>query len=285
MSATSGSGTLVPCVPPELVDHIIDHLYDDKITLSTLSTVCRSFLPTASLHLFHYLSIDIARKSIYEFADFLRDAPPRIARNIRKLDIVSSPHYVGFSGWTIEKRTLPMAALASLLAHIPYLSELRLTSVKMMSTLPFPDSIPRPLERLSISWVWCVPLDACILLAFFSDIRSLHIEGATWFHIRPNPEDAVREINMIQPIPSTKVTNLDLSVSQHTRSFLEMLRRTKTAGSLERVNVICSNMLEVWSLGDFLGHAGQNVKHLVFDIARLYEGEVPGQASQSLVPL
>ncbi|KAJ3534776.1 hypothetical protein NM688_g7081 [Phlebia brevispora] len=66
-----------------------------------------------------------------------------------------------------------------------------------------------------------------------------------------------------------------MSAALYTRSFLEILRRTKTSGSLVRADVICSNMLELWSLGDFLSHAGRNVEHVKFNVSRLYEGEIP----------
>lgn len=280
----SVSDALIPRLPPELVDHIIDHLYDDKVTLDILTTVCSTFLPTASLHLFHHISVDIGRKSIQDFTDFLRNAPPRIGHNIKQLAITSGPTAEMMLRWW-RRQKLPIAALASLLPHLPYLSDLCVKSVNLESNAALSDSIPRSLDRLSLTCVQATggPVDICVLLTLFSEIRSLHIESATWIHLHRDPTNAAREIDAIQQarplcsFPSTKVTNLDMGSPMYTRHFLEILRRTKTAGSLELINAICFNMLEVWSLGDFLAQAGQSVKHLTFDVARLYKDVVPGQ--------
>ncbi|KAF7794409.1 hypothetical protein EIP86_005543 [Pleurotus ostreatoroseus] len=39
-------------LPQELVDYILDYLFDDKKSLLSSSTVCKSWLPTCSFHLF-----------------------------------------------------------------------------------------------------------------------------------------------------------------------------------------------------------------------------------------
>ena len=41
-----------PALPQELIDNIIDHLHDDPLTLKSCSLVCKSWMPSATYHLF-----------------------------------------------------------------------------------------------------------------------------------------------------------------------------------------------------------------------------------------
>lgn len=50
-------------LPPELVDHIIDHLHDDRLTLKACAKVCREWRYASQYHLFRERSITL--KAIY----------------------------------------------------------------------------------------------------------------------------------------------------------------------------------------------------------------------------
>ncbi len=72
-------------LPQELVDHIIDHLHDDKHSLTSLSIVSKSWLPPCRLHLFN--SICIKRKwsePFEDFADFV-DSTPGVCTYVKNL--------------------------------------------------------------------------------------------------------------------------------------------------------------------------------------------------------
>lgn len=271
-----------PRVPPELVDHIVDFLHADRNTLCTLTVVSKSFLPTSSLHLFNSIAIDIGSKSLQDFDDFILHASPRVQCNLKKLMVTGTPEVVSIFGRT-SKQKLEIPLLACVLSHIPLLSDLVIKSVTLEGIYTAPPVTPRRLNSLSIACVRASggPVDICSLLALFSDIRTLHIEETTWAQIRPDPDAAVHQIDRIQTgyrnvFPCTKVTNLVMSTALYTRSFLEILRRTKTPVSLTYVEVMCSCMMDTWALGDFLGHTGQTVDMVLFNITRLFEGEIPG---------
>ncbi|SJL14457.1 uncharacterized protein ARMOST_17914 [Armillaria ostoyae] len=53
-----------PSIPPELIDEIIDYLWDDKDALFDCSFVCRLFYLRTRVHLFH--SIELNRRFIFE---------------------------------------------------------------------------------------------------------------------------------------------------------------------------------------------------------------------------
>ncbi|KAH9924359.1 hypothetical protein B0H21DRAFT_764787 [Amylocystis lapponica] len=44
--------------PQEMCDRIVDHLWNDRTALRACSLTCRSWLPTARLHLFHTVRVD-----------------------------------------------------------------------------------------------------------------------------------------------------------------------------------------------------------------------------------
>jgi hypothetical protein len=52
---------VVPSIPQELVDHILDHLFDDIPALLSCALVCRAWLPTCRLHLFSNVSLSVPR--------------------------------------------------------------------------------------------------------------------------------------------------------------------------------------------------------------------------------
>jgi len=52
-------GKPIPQLPQELVDHIIDHLHDDPVTLNSCALVCHTWLPTSRLHIFSKISLKV----------------------------------------------------------------------------------------------------------------------------------------------------------------------------------------------------------------------------------
>ncbi|KAF6744892.1 hypothetical protein DFP72DRAFT_974579 [Ephemerocybe angulata] len=81
--------------PQELVDHIIDQLYDDRPSLKSCSRVCRTWLPASRFHLFAKVSLKAA--SLHGPASFpsacckrllsIIDQTPEIASCIRELEV------------------------------------------------------------------------------------------------------------------------------------------------------------------------------------------------------
>lgn len=77
-------------LPPELVDHIIDHLYDDRRSLKACATVCRQWRYASQYHLFSDRSITLkaiypARNSLLISLAHLVVNVPHHLRNIKSL--------------------------------------------------------------------------------------------------------------------------------------------------------------------------------------------------------
>ncbi len=60
-------------LPPELLDHVLDYLHDDKLSLRHCSLTSRNWLPRAQHHLFH--SIDIDSTTCNAFTRLLESNP------------------------------------------------------------------------------------------------------------------------------------------------------------------------------------------------------------------
>ena len=120
-----------PYLPQELVDHIIDHLHDDRLTLNNCSLVSRAWLPTSRLHLFAKVSLTVSPTNTLAPTELckrlhrLLSATPSLIPNIRELDICeglagqpqTGPHgAIRSTTWVTTERTFPQ--LLKLLTHL-----------------------------------------------------------------------------------------------------------------------------------------------------------------------
>ncbi|KAG6902510.1 hypothetical protein C0995_015702 [Termitomyces sp. Mi166 len=123
MLSAADSFTPIPRLPQELVDHIIDHLYDDFTTLNSCSLVCHAWRPTSLLHIFSKLSLKVIStvspselcRRLYR----LLSSSPSVCSYIRELDVLEgsqlgtqvAPHVVLTGSqsviWVTTDRTLP----------------------------------------------------------------------------------------------------------------------------------------------------------------------------------
>lgn len=77
---------MVKTFPQELVDHIADHLHNDKSTLAIASTVSHSWLSACRLHLFHMLRVTNRGLDFRKFVVFL-ERTPYIRRYVKKISL------------------------------------------------------------------------------------------------------------------------------------------------------------------------------------------------------
>jgi len=144
-------------LPQELVDHVLDHLHDDPLTLSSCSLVCHSWLPTTRYHLF----------STVAFRPRLSDSPigqpvelcprlheillvnPNLARYIRHLEIWEgapgahpSRCEMGYVIWIARETTLPLV-----LSKLKCLRRLELCGNVNISYSEFSDTLRSALSN------------------------------------------------------------------------------------------------------------------------------------------
>lgn len=100
----------IPRLPQELVDHIVDHLHDDPITLNSCSLVCHAWLPTSRLHLFAKISLKVTPAAGHL-------APSELCKRLHRI-LTSSPSIICYirelevlEGSPLGGQTSPQAAL------------------------------------------------------------------------------------------------------------------------------------------------------------------------------
>ncbi|KAH9924369.1 hypothetical protein B0H21DRAFT_826734 [Amylocystis lapponica] len=130
-------------LPQELCDNIMDHLWDDPITLKACSLVCLDWVPTTRIHLFHTIRISPERAAIY--ADVIESPFVDFTPHVRGLVLDHSDvrfSLPAFPQWVkrfrnIESLTVQYSGFhrmadsyrADLVAFFPKLSALKLHSV------------------------------------------------------------------------------------------------------------------------------------------------------------
>jgi len=96
MTSQSSSGTYALHepreFPNEIHDYIIDHLWNDPRALATCSLVCRSFVPTARLHLFETITLgaDCDCLRFLELAKISGSSSTGALRYVRTLSLTTS---------------------------------------------------------------------------------------------------------------------------------------------------------------------------------------------------
>src|ERR1700751_2141762 len=85
MSSGISSMQRTPRLPPELIDHILNHLQHSTKDLRNCALVCKSWLASCRFHLFHHVEID---RNAWSFIKSLYNAiqiSPDIAFCVQKL--------------------------------------------------------------------------------------------------------------------------------------------------------------------------------------------------------
>ena len=78
-------------LPPELLDHIVDHLHDDPTALEACCVVAKSWVPRARSHLFARVEFDTSKHSIEQWMRTFPDPSNSPALHTRKLTICGIP--------------------------------------------------------------------------------------------------------------------------------------------------------------------------------------------------
>lgn len=128
-------GSAILRLPQELVDHIVDHLHDDPLTLNSCSLVCHAWLPTSRLHLFSKISLKVTPAAghptpseLCKRLHCLLTSSPTIICFIRELEVLEGSPLGGqaapqaalggtrSTSWVTTERTFPH--LLRMLTHL-----------------------------------------------------------------------------------------------------------------------------------------------------------------------
>lgn len=273
MSSISG-------LPQELLDVIIDHLYDDNTALRRCTLVSRSWLQASRYHLYRTLRIsdEYWHHNFVAFDNFLRnDASPGFCAEVRSLTMRGDEGSYDFPQRTLLSRDL----LMSILGRLPHLSVLIICDIRLQEA-QLPSLSPRfSLEKLVLSSVGSSrdsPRNIVQLLSMFTDIGTLHANFVdSWYE----PALSQGNTSPLGPHSNTfllKVDKLHLRGWTTINCLVDIMRRSQFVHMLQSIDVECTDTREIVSVGDLISDAGENLSHVAIDLS-LASREERGQFS------
>lgn len=114
---------MTPSLPIELWEHIIDHLFDHRQSLSSCASVCKGWVDPARFHLFTSITL-VGRLDYAERKRFL--ASPNIALRVRRVNIHRSDRYA--QPVSLDQSTHFASALEMILPALVGLKHLSITT-------------------------------------------------------------------------------------------------------------------------------------------------------------
>ena len=107
-------------LPPELLDHIVDHLHDNPTTLKACCIVAKSWVPRTQSHLFADVGFDTEKNSVERWMKIFPDSSNSPAHHTHSLSIsglsVVSTETMDVGGWIRNFHNLVHLDLA----HVPW---------------------------------------------------------------------------------------------------------------------------------------------------------------------
>ncbi|PSR73130.1 hypothetical protein PHLCEN_2v10986 [Hermanssonia centrifuga] len=184
----SGDSLPSPRLPPELTDRVIDNLHDSKADLRRCSLVCRSWLPSSSFHLFHYLHIrrdpdsNFDDQSTFNAFITLLQTSPRVYSYLRGLSFESKIPETGFSN---RRGRMHLRTLEEILDILPNLLHLDLRLSIFDPTNGVPNRVARgnarKLKTLTFTGVCFGPTPSLMdVLGCFNEVDSLILRDSNY---------------------------------------------------------------------------------------------------------
>ena len=232
-------------LPQELVDHIIDHLHDDRPSLSNCARVCRGWLPTSRHHFFSKISLKatsahngpaVPQERCKQLYAVLTQSP-EIIYNIRELEICEgSPHHhldhhpeLSSTTWITTERTL--TALFKLLTHLQRL-DFSATSTLYWKLLPptFQSALWTLLSLPTLTYIrlhsWVFPdlSSLASILARCHNLNAFALSSTTIFNEGSSNSPQLHQTSLaaIEDVSDSSTTGEE-TVARPPRTRLEVL--------------------------------------------------------------
>lgn len=192
MSSIDGCSSRKISVSQELVDTVIDFLFDDKETLSSCCLVNRQWVPSSRLHLFRTISIEcrpdrgldkmimnspsnvipglgdspMLARILHAFTEFVARSPKLLTANIHQLAVSGCIDY-------FQDAVISVGQIQDLLLHLPHLKRLDLIAIRLLTAISGPVVDTYPLQQLEM--MECEASSECslALLSMLPDLETM----------------------------------------------------------------------------------------------------------------
>ena len=259
----------------DIIPEILAYLYNDKHTLSSCTLVCRSWLHSASQHLFRKIRFRSLRPAhlqgpdmhIATYRDFLAflEGCPRARVALQKLTLRSS-----HDAWHIGPNYLPLSTLHDIIKALPHLRVLKLGLGNSLQICKSAEC-EGVSERLKVDKVVLGDvvntdsehvLDLFALFSFIGDLR-----------FKPAPTSGLDHETLSRSVldsyakaPKLAVESLSFRFSTYDSLqyvFLDVIKKILSPKSLRRIHDISiSKFSELFELDAFIRHASHSLEEL-----------------------
>ncbi|KAG7441508.1 uncharacterized protein BT62DRAFT_481047 [Guyanagaster necrorhizus] len=192
----------IPCIPPEIIEEIIDYLWNDTRTLISCSSVCRVFYPRTRMHLFRTIDIRNRINIATRFVEMTKASPNLLScvRDTRirgtTVHLILAPVLPLMANLTSLKiQFIKLAKICDLHAHVFQLLALKEFSLDAFyydqEGPPFSPLLPTrrgpALERMVIE----VDGNLHLLPSFFhAGLRSVYVDTLQYLEVdKPSEKD------------------------------------------------------------------------------------------------
>ena len=248
---------MMPKVPVELTDYIIDFLHKDARTLAACALVCRAWTPAARFHLFRAVVLQ-DHGFVSSFQRLLGTAPD-LGLYVRELTVAK---FVTVSSVFLPAK--PPLSVAESIPHVlrqlPHLRALTLAHMDLkggdgntnLRVLHHPT-----LAELSCSYCQFTDFaDLVDLVHAFPALSTLSVAGLTWKEEARDPE--------VRPLPAT-LRRLVLGREVDSERLFEWLLAAGAHASVTSLSARCASERDSDLVGPFLKAAGPVLRELELD--------------------
>ncbi|KAH9952141.1 hypothetical protein B0H21DRAFT_817864 [Amylocystis lapponica] len=246
-------------LPQEVVDQVVDHLWDDIPTLLACSQSCCALFPATRVHLFS--TIRLGDSGQYRRFQQLLQTSPYIARLVRKLTV---------SGSLVDDPDAWVGQIPSLLEQLVMVDELELTKLYWEVLQSRTNSLTRfaALKRLVFSDVsFATPAQIQTLLGAIPNVAELRVQNVTC-----GPVDTP----LTYPILTTLPTSLHHLLLDSGNCHEVIVDSLLSAGCVSDLCTLSVRWADPWKderqteyLSDILPACGASLEQLCIELPQL----------------
>ncbi|KAF7793874.1 hypothetical protein EIP86_004996 [Pleurotus ostreatoroseus] len=269
-----------PHKPQEIIDAIVDCLYNDRQALSSCALASRAFLPASRQHLFKGVVVDGSCRPFDEFLLFLQDAP-HLRHLVRDLYLTARPAMAfAFTVYGSPGASLDLSVLAQILALLPRLEALSISGIildRIPPTMTYIPSFHIPSGALVFLYVHSARDLFALLKLITCKHLSVHTINPTQVHdgnpaeitYPPNAEE-VQKMSKLHVFPSElALEELSLTLGRGNAWLGTAFKLTPSLHTITNLDVTWGCMEDVVAFGELLQAVGPCLKSLKLRISQM----------------
>ncbi|KAJ7652082.1 hypothetical protein DFH06DRAFT_1206724 [Mycena polygramma] len=263
--------------PLEIVELVIDHLFDDRENLKTCSLVSFQWVPSSRLHLFRTVTL-LNAHSIQTLVELLESPLSTLPHAIRNIYVEVGPHY-SFNRRQAEDHSPYLTRLSDkcCIESLEFVQHTSYRTSESSDIFLHPWSCFQHVRSLSLVGVLCASTNMTGFVASFPALRELKMDALLWRHVDAELEHFGRS----PPIPPVHLQAVRLSrcpLGVVLDWLLEVSGKSHNPSSglrctLLELGGISDNQID--SVSRYLRACGPVLQHLSLSLRLSNQGFVP----------